>query len=357
MTYIIMIAVTIPLAFIWQWQIVLKKTICLYRGCRFYINLSEHFWGTVAFIPIFFVFAFQYSIHSDYDNYEKAFLAIKAGSNSLREFGIRIINQTVADMGLNFQFVYILIYLIAFLVLAKCIKDYSQNYAMSMVLFVTLFFYLGFMQIRQLLAVVICFYSYRYILKHSFLKYCLATVIACSFHLSGLMMIPVYFLLVYDFKASYYFLITLFFWILNLKRELVLTFLVKTLLPTYYGRHEMLRNLVINKWDAIFICLLLLLCVIYYSRLNQKKTVDRLFINGFFIYSIVFFLGRWIIEFDRFAYYFYFPAIVLIPNLIECEKNINLKWLLRFCVPTLSIMIFIIKYNSYEFFNYVSIFG
>ena len=147
------------------------------------------------------------------------------------------------------------------------------------------------------------------------------------------------------------------FGVLTLFQTKVLTWIVKTFIPGYYGRHEMFRNLQINKWDAIMLLTILFLCAIYYSRVREQYACNRIFINGLFVYAIIFFLGRWIIEFDRFGYYFYFPVICLIPNMLDCENNFSFKWLLKIGVCGMSLLFWIIRYGGGEMFHYVSILG
>lgn len=356
MVYIVMLLFTVPLAYLWKIQVEQPDYIPKIRlGNNYQIVLKKNIWPLMAFTPIYIVYAFQYSLHTDYDNYEQAFLRIKAGTGSIREVAVHYINKLVAIAGLDFQFVYIIIYLIAFVILAKCLADYSRDYAVSLVLFVTVFFTLGFLQIRQLVAVIISLYAYRFINSERFIMYALTVICACLFHISAIIMLPAYFILKYDFKCSYYVIAAAVFAAIDLGRTYVLTWLVKHFLPSYYGRHEMFRNFEINKWSMILLVLGLFLCVIYYDNVKEQLQENRLFLNGYFIYTILFFFGRWIIEFDRFGYFFYFPSICLIPNLIECEKNIYFKWLLKLGICMSATLFWIIRYKNGEMFRWVGI--
>ena len=285
MVYIIMLLITIPLAYIWQAHS--EVTYCprewLIKN-RIVFHITPRFWAMLAFVPLYCIYAFQYSLHTDYDNYEKAFLQIKAGTGSIREIGVNYINKLVAVLDLDFQFVYFIIYLIAFCILAKCLMDYSKDYAMSMFLFVTVFFMLGFLQIRQLVAVIISLYAYRYISANRFGQYILTIAVACLFHVSAVIMIPAYFILKYDFRCSYYFMAAGLFGVLTLFQTKVLTWIVKTFIPGYYGRHEMFRNLQINKWDAIMLLTILFLCAIYYSRVREQYACNRICLCNYILF-------------------------------------------------------------------------
>lgn len=357
MAYIILLIITIPLAYTWQILEEKGQGLIIQRDFlpKYSIGLKKNAVRCLAFFPLFFLYAFQYSLHSDYDNYYKAFWGVKNGTSQIREIGVHYINKLVAVAGLDFQFVYIIIYLIAFTILAKCIIDYSSDYALSLVLFITVFFTLGFLQIRQFVAVTICFYSYRYIYSGNFLKFFLCIVVSCLFHISALIMLPAYIVLRYRFKFSYYLVASGFFAFINLFKVQVLTWIVKNFIPSYYGRHEMFRNLGFNKWDTILLALIVFLSIIYFSRVEQKKDVNIVFFNGLFIYVILFSFGRWIIEFDRFGYYFYFPLICLLPNMLKEEQNIYFKILLKAVLMVTLIIFFVIKHHSSELFIYESI--
>lgn len=358
MAYIIVMFTMIPLAYIWQLHEESFLTPKIKTVINHYeISLSNNAWAAITFAPLYLIYAFQYSVHSDYDNYEKMFIQIKAGTGFIREIAVYYINKVVAEARLDFQFVYIIMYLIAFFILAKCIRDYSKDFAMSLILFVTVFFVLGFLQLRQLVAVIISFYSYRYITEGRLGHFIINIAIACLFHISAIIMFPAYFIMRYEFKCSYYVMVSGLFGILTLGQEKILTWLVKTFLPNYYGRHEMFRNLKIGKWDSIFLLVILFTIIVYYRTVRTKNPVNRQFINGFFIYFILFFLGRWIIEFDRFGYYFYFPSICLIPNLLDCEQNIYFKWFMKLGIMFLAVLFWMIRYSGGDLFHYTSIFS
>lgn len=355
MVYLIALMISGMLAIFWQIQNGKEKNVYSLKIGNYIIRANKNLFALFAILPIYLIYSLQYSLHTDYDNYEKAFWSIKSGNGRIREIAINYINKGVAYLDLDFQFVYIIIYLIAFSILVKCIKEYSEDYSFSLMLFVMLFFVLGFLQIRQLVAVVICSYAYRYIDKKYFFRYMCLIILATLFHVSALIMIPAYFLLIYNFKASYFLIVSMIFSAISLKKEAVLIFLVKHFMPSYLHRHELFRNQIINKWDAIFILLIVFICILYDKMIRKKPMVNVKFLNALYIYTVIFFLGRWILEFDRFGYYFYFPVIFLIPNAIQSERNVYFRILLKSIVIFSAIIIFWIKYHNSELFHYVSI--
>lgn len=356
MVYVIMIMITIPLAYIWELKFLGQNFgEGFVLANKYVIRPSGNFWGGIAFLPLYFVYALQYSLHSDYDNYNQTFINIKYGNGTIRELAVYWINKIIAELNLDFQIVYLIIYAIAFLILAKCILNYSKDFALSMVTFITIFFTLNFLQIRQLVAVLICLYAYRFVTEYNFIKYSMCVLAACMFHVSALIMLPAYFVLSRNFKLSYYLVISGIFAFLNLFRERIIVFFLTTFLPGYLGRHEMFRSFEMNKWDLIFVLYSLFLCGIFYQRIKNTNKSNSVFLNAVFIYFILFFFGRWIFEFDRFGYYFFIPIICLLPNMIECEKNKDFRYFLKILSFALMIVLFVLKHGNEAVFQYVSI--
>lgn len=311
----------------------------------------------ITSLPMFAVYVLQYSVHSDYDNYEKMYYQIMAGVDRDVEKIPFYINKVVGWLGCDFQWIYVIFYTISFSILISCIMYYSKNRLLSLLMFGTVFFVLGFVQMRQLVAVLLCFYAYRYIKKENFLKYLLLVILAFFFHRSAIVMIPAYFILRKHFKLSFYIVTAILLGLINLVQYNVINWIVKTFMTSYLGRHEMFRNTIINKWEAIFLIILLLLSFIYQESIKKADDDNSIFLNGFYIYLLLFFFCRWLPEFDRFGYYFYFPTIVLFPNMIASEKAYGQKMFLYITLLLLSIGLFYMRQGDSIVFNYASIFS
>ncbi|SEA56800.1 EpsG family protein [Oribacterium sp. KHPX15] len=370
MTYILLILITIPLAKLWNKRNTSQKEKIIDIG-NYTLRIKPYVYALLAFLPLYIVYAFQCSVHSDYDNYQILYSLTSIGNHELRDPAVYLIFRILSNLRLPFQSVYIVIYFIAFFILAKCIKDYSVDFSMSMTLFITVFFMLGFYYIRQLLAVVIVFYAYRYINTGNFKKYLVLTILASTFHTSALIMLPGYFLLRYRFNTSFYVLITLISAIINAAKNTVLTWIVATFIPKYFGRHEMFRSFAFDLYDTIWILILMLITFIYIFKssspamtANNTKTnqpdCNNVFLRGLIFYFILYFFGRWILEFERFGYYFYFPVICLYPKFIERlsqgENSKSFRTFLNLATYALLILLLFLKYNADTVWNYTSIF-
>ena len=370
MTYIILILITIPLSKLWYKQNSSQNRKEIDIG-NYTIRIRPDVYALIAFLPLYLVFAFQCSVHSDYDNYQILYSLSSIGNRELRDPAVYLIFRTLSKLRLPFQSVYVLIYFIAFFILGKCIKDYSKDFSMSITLFITIFFMLGFYYIRQLISVVIIFYAYRYIRTGNFKKYLVLTILASTFHTSALIMIPGYFLLRYRFNTSFYVLITLISAFINAAKSTVLTWIVATFIPKYFGRHEMFRSFAFDLYDTIWILILILITFIYIFKssasamtVNNAQTCqpdcNNVFLRGLIFYFVIYFFGRWILEFERFGYYFYFPIICLYPHFIESlckeENSKPVRMFINLTTYAVLILLFFLKYHDDTVWNYTSIF-
>ncbi len=75
------------------------------------------------------------------------------------------------------------------------IRKYTKWFAVSILLYIFIGAWHGsFNAVRQYLAAAVIFAGHRYILDKKFIKYCLVILLACAFHKTALIMLPVYFL-------------------------------------------------------------------------------------------------------------------------------------------------------------------
>ncbi|HBR2002741.1 EpsG family protein [Klebsiella pneumoniae] len=74
------------------------------------------------------------------------------------------------------------------------LKKFSIDYPLSVYIYITFGLYFAlYNQVRQAIAMGICFYATKYLLKKEFLKYSLFILIASQFHITALVMIGMYF--------------------------------------------------------------------------------------------------------------------------------------------------------------------
>lgn len=76
----------------------------------------------------------------------------------------------------------------------KTIKKFSVNLYFGILTFVAFIYTTDFGNIRQGVAVAMCFFGFKYIYSKSFIKYLFCCIIASLFHTSAILAIPIYFI-------------------------------------------------------------------------------------------------------------------------------------------------------------------
>lgn len=327
--------------------------VCIF-GYEF--RFKREFFIAIVTLPMFLLLALQYAVHSDYDNYIKMFYQVQFGKSNI-EIGYRLINKMTAMLNLDFQWIYVIMYGISFILLVKCLLPYSEDIFLSLLLLFFVFFEIVFMQIRQLAAVLICMSAFHLIAEKKMWRYFLAVLIACSFHKSAVIMLPMYFFLSYDFKFTYYLMVGGALFGLGIFSNRWIPFLLGKFMPERVGWFQMYKSNPIGKWQSLFLLLMLIIVILYYDRIKEMYAFNRILLNAFLLRIIIFLCGNWIPENRRFGFYFYLPITILIPNLLAREKNKYLKSLLSFIVCASVFVVFWMQYGGGELLNYKSIFS
>lgn len=110
-----------------------------------------------------------------------------------KELGYIFFNIVIAQITSN-RYIFILIAtgLIYWLFYKSMVKE-ATNVGYVLLLFLGLFFFFSFTYIRQVIAVGIAWYSYRYIYTRNLKLFAICVILATSFHNSALLILPMYF--------------------------------------------------------------------------------------------------------------------------------------------------------------------
>lgn len=329
--YFIMLSLSVMLACFWQRYYRQGTTICIWRGNHreFYLKLSVIF-GILAILPFVIINGTMSFVGNDYANYYREFLYIQSGQESYTDIGYVLLNKLVIALGLDFQFVYVFISLIGYGLLFWCIRKYSENFAISIVLFFSIgyFYLLGLNQIRQFIALVIVFYALSLIPNGKFLTYAVLVGVASLFHFTALIMFPCYFILKLKPKLSYYVVLTVVLIPFNLFYTEIMQFLFSTFRSAYVGSAYMERQAAIDVLGLVPFVAVLLILLFYYDKIIKTNPMNLIAFNGVLISVIIMSVCSWIPEYKRFIYYFYLPMIYVIPNLLQLEKRKSVRYLL-----------------------------
>lgn len=114
--------------------------------------------------------------------------------------GYKLLNTVCHWLSSSFQFVLIVISVFVVGCYGEVIKEYSPYIWLSLFLYILINYYPSFFILRQYLAMAVCLLSLKYVFKRESIRFGLCTLIAFSFHVTALLVVPLYFL--YGMKAT-----------------------------------------------------------------------------------------------------------------------------------------------------------
>jgi len=324
LVYIVMTILTIGFALLWYKSQQLVPATELSQNRK---KMVSNIFFILTFLPMFCVTAFAYNSGNDYITYRTYFSRISQGIEQSVDIGYKLLNVIVAKLGLEFQWVVIITVFIGFCFLGLAIKKQAGNYMIACLLFIIsgYFFLLGMNQIRQLVAVAVACYALRYISENSFGKYLFFVLLAGTFHFTAFVMIPFYWILKKEWKASFYLALSVLLLPFNFIFNQVVTFLFATFLPRYLNSNYVNKELTLDIPYLAMIGITFIIVLVLYSQCEKTLSHTILFNSTMFAFVLAAF-ASWMPEHKRFIYYFYVPAFFLTSKCIPTVKNRLLRW-------------------------------
>lgn len=155
----------------------------------------------LSFLPLFILLGFRHiSVGTDTHVYADTFERVVHGTMSTADknwlsIGYITLSYIVGHIfGTNYVVLNVVVGFLSLFFLYKSIVDNSKIPTLSLFLFICMcLYYQMFNQSRQLLAITIVMYSYKYLKHKNFFKYAITVLFAATMHKSALIMLPVYF--------------------------------------------------------------------------------------------------------------------------------------------------------------------
>lgn len=273
------------------------------------------------------------NVGTDTFRYYKRFEEIR-NANSLRnflnikvEFGYKLSQKVFQIFNFNFNYWLLLVAIFMFILFAIVIRKHSKNYFISFFLFITLGYYdFSFTGIRQIIAIIIVLFSYRYILSKSFNKFLITCLIASSFHSSALVFLPMYYLSRIKWRKKHsIFLIA--FLVLIYKFRLQIG---KLLTVVYYDEAS---SIMLDKYLssghigrlAIMTLLVLGWGIVSYNPYKNNNFENIVLSNIIFVSTIIQMISSFSYLFTRLNMYFMIFLVLYIPNVLENIEISSIK--------------------------------
>lgn len=303
--------ITLALSFAWE-----KKT----SDANNIWSLKEILYMALTFMPMYLMNACMWYVGTDYEEYFKYFQRLGPTSGWHMDFAFEEMCKGIKYLGLPFQTVYFLSCFLGYVLLIICIRRYTKHYAEAYLLYFSFgFFYmLGFVLLRQFIAMMIVWYAYKYIEKRKFLKYVLLICCAGLFHFSAFIMLPMYFILNRKLKFSFWLVGIICVIPFNLNYSKIMYWLFKNFKPSYLNSNFLTKQFELDVPYILMLLIALLSLFVFEYKSDEKMDTQMVVeVNSFYIGIFISIFCIWLPIYKRFAMYFLLPGIAMIPNMVQ----------------------------------------
>lgn len=150
----------------------------------------------IFFVLLSLIVGLRYEVGTDFRSYVEYFERFQSGRNIPNvEWGFAALNRLAVSVGLGYWFVFLSCAVLTNYFVLKYLSDYTPYLWLAVIiLFGIGFFFRQTNQIRQMVALAFTLYSTRYIVERRPVEFFLTCLIATGFHLTALIMVPMYWL-------------------------------------------------------------------------------------------------------------------------------------------------------------------
>lgn len=293
----------------------------------------------ILLVGISLIFGFRYGVGKDYFTYENSFYYdYNSSFEPIYNLFSVIIKNTMGEFFYLTLIISFLTNLFIYLGIVK--RDIKNIYAI-----LAIFIYMSSMALifanlmRQGLSVAIFFYCSSFIKERNFKKYLTYIILGAGFHISMLLMLPLYFvrklkitLKIYSLLiiAAYTMVITGFSQIAINK----IAFYLPNYSFYYNSSFFFLKDYDVLSYGVLVKVILLFLLLLFTRKVNYQLEV-----NYYMLGLVINVLSISSFMFDRIGIYFQIFGLVAIPQLLLFIKNSRLKKLLFLLTLIISILL------------------
>ena len=277
--------------------------------------------GAIAILLPCILAGFRYGVGVDFLNYKHLYETY-SGMTFAEYLNYEHITEISAyffsKIAALFNFPQLFFILYAFFIYAPVAKIIMEREGKGETFFLALFFLLGSFStglniMRQVAAASILLYSLKYITDRNLKKFVFAVVIAAVFHVSAIIILPLYFIWnkrdkfsIFQFK-SWLIIAAYFVFALNLP---LLLRLLGDRFDGYGTIQTQGRNL-----SILLNCIWMVIFLLFNKRITKHRAHDGLYVFMIIIGTILSFTGMFNVYLKRTAIYFNYPDFILLTQL------------------------------------------
>lgn len=298
--------------------------------------ISENYKFITVFLILSMITFFRKNIGIDYTAYVDNIINMHKGYPNYMEFGFVNLSKFLMLLTNEPRIVIGIFGVITQFLFIKAFFDQSKDQQMSIVLYLTWgYYFYTFNSIRYYLALSICIYSVKHLVRKKYVKFFMLVLLASTFHKSALLCIPIYFIAKCSFGKREYFLIVVFFllsWFFRDEARRII-FLIY---PSYEGS-------VYDDFSISWLNVIRSFCVFVFTQMMRTENDEliNIYKNLNFFALLLYTFAFWIPETSRIGYFLNFGSVILIPNLLVNFDAKNRKYM-RVVIYLLSVTLFIV---------------
>ena len=277
----------------------------------------------ITFSLLFLVSALRYEVGQDYVNtYVFTYERIVAGAKNVRmDIALKVIYKIMAMLQANVQWIFVITSFLINWFACKNIVTQSPNCKLSFLIYLCgIFYFFSMNGIRQSIAMMLFYYSFRYIKEQNFKKYLMFNGVGVLFHTSAVLFLPLYFVL--GKKIKFKFKITLIA-IAIMASKIVVPFIASILMQTHYAMY--LTNGYYSAQESMnfsmYLNIVIFLLYEWSLRKSDSNKFGTFYSNIHFCGVIVSLLATSLPLMIRIFMSFRFVEFLSVPYLVEMNRN------------------------------------
>ncbi len=290
-----------------QWA---KRTYCIVGG-----------------IGLTLISSLRFMVSTDYYNYwegflQSYFLSWEDFSRQRFEKGYLAVSRLLSGFTLGYNILFVAFAILFATVIACFIYRRSANAWVSFAAFICFgFLYNSMCFLRQYSALMVMLFAFRYIEERRFFRFAIFVLLASTFHISAIVMLPFYFILRLPMNRVTLPIALVLSSVIYFKSETILGMVTKVAYKDYRSTSvEIIHGT--SPGPAIAFLVFLIICLMLYKPLVRRQPYNALLVNLLYWGTFLELVGIKHAIISRLALFFMTPAVILLAaELVDLVKK------------------------------------
>lgn len=289
-------------------------------------DTAKKLYCVFAGVALALISSLRFMVSTDYYNYwegflQTYFLSWEDFSHQRFEKGYLSISRLLSGFTLGYNILFVAFAILFAVVIACLIYRRSANVWVSFAAFVGFgFLYNSMCFLRQYTALMVMLFAFQYIEQRRFFRYAVLVLLASTFHISAIVMLPFYFILripmnKFTLSVELALCAAAFF-----KSEAILGIVTRIAYKKYSAASiEIIHGT--NPGPCIAFLVFLFICLLLYKPLVRRRPYNAFLINLLYWGTFLELVGIKHAIISRLALFFMTPAVILLAaELVEFIK-------------------------------------